>query len=292
MTDERQPGDPAADADARRTEQLDRWDRASAGWARRAEQVRESGMLVSMWMIEHAVLQPGERVLELAAGPGDTGFLAAELIKPGGTLVSSDGSEKMLEVARARAERQGIDNVEFKLLQLEWIDEETASVDAILCRWGVMLSVDPAAALQECRRVLRPGGRLAMAVWDAPERNPWATIPNGTLVELGYGPPPDPNAPGPFAMSAPGRIGELLADAGFIDPLIETVLVDRYYDDFEGFLDETLDLSFVFGSAWAGLDDDQQAKLMHRLEAKLAPFTAADGTLSLPGSSLVALADA
>ena len=79
-------------------------------------------MPVSTWMIDHLALQPGMRVLELAAGPGDTGFLAAELIKPGGMLISSDATEAMLEIARGRARQMGIDNVEFRQLELEWID--------------------------------------------------------------------------------------------------------------------------------------------------------------------------
>ncbi len=231
-------------------------------------------------------------MLELAAGPGDTGFMAAELIRPSGTLVSSDASEKMLAIARTRAKAQGIENVEFAQLQLEWIDLETASVDAILCRWGMMLSVDPGAALQECRRVLRPGGRLALAVWDERQRNPWATIPGGTLVDLGHVPPPDSGGPGQFALSAPGRLAEMLAEAGFVEPLVEAVAVDHDYEDFEEYLDETLDLSLMFGSAWARLSDQQQAELMGELEARLAPYTAADGSLRLPGSSLVALAQA
>ena len=169
------------DVEEERERLLDGWEQASAGWARQADSVREFGLPVARWMIEHAELQPGERVLELAAGPGDVGFMAAELIRPGGTLVSSDATEGMIELARTRAAEQGIEDVEFRQLQLEWIDLETASVDAILCRWGVMLTIDPGAALQECRRVLRPGGRIALAVWDLPEQNPWATIPQGVL---------------------------------------------------------------------------------------------------------------
>jgi SAM-dependent methyltransferase len=218
--------------------------------------------------------------------------MAAELIGPTGRLISSDASEKMLAIARGRAQGQGIENVEFAQLQLEWIDLETATVDAILCRWGVMLSVDPGAALQECRRVLRPGGRLALAVWDDVQRNPWATIPGGALVDLGHAPPPEAGAPGPFALSAPGRLEEMLAAAGFVETVVEAVALERLYDDFEEFLDETLDLSFVFGSAWARLSDDQQAELMRELESRAAPYTSADGSLRLPGSSLVALAQA
>ncbi len=135
------------------------WERAAQGWGNHAERIREWGMPVSVAMVDGLGLQPGQRVLELAAGPGDTGLMAAELVRPGGTLISSDGAEAMLAVARERAAQAGIDNVEFRQLELEWIDLETASVDAVLCRWGIMLIVDREAAAQEVRRILKPGGQ-------------------------------------------------------------------------------------------------------------------------------------
>jgi SAM-dependent methyltransferase len=278
--------------DELRTKLLDGWDTAARGWRRQADSVRAMGMPVSAWMVEHLGLQPGERVLELAAGPGDTGFLAAELVKPRGMLICSDGSEQMLAIARDRAQRQGIDNIEFKQLQLEWIDLETASVDAILCRWGVMLLVDPAAALSECRRVLKPGGRMTLAVWDAPERNPWATVPNSAVQALGLLPPPDPTVPGPFSMSADGQLAEALHGAGFVELTVEAVGVERHNEDFDEFLDETLNLSHLFARAWGELTDDQQATLIATLRDGAAPFTRPDGTLLFPGVSLVALAHA
>ncbi len=282
----------AEDPEALRNRLLDGWDEAARGWRRAAAGVRDSGLPVSAWLVEHLDLQPGERVLELAAGPGDTGFMAAEVVRPGGTLISSDGSEKMLAIARDRAREQGIDNVEFKQLQLEWIDLKTASVDAILCRWGVMLLVDPAAALTECRRVLRPGGRMTLAVWDALEANPWAAIPSGAVQALGFAPPPDPTVPGPFSLSAPARLPELLAEAGFVDVQVETVAIDRRFEDFESFLDGTLDLSRSFATAWTQLADKQQAALMAELQLRLAPFTADDGSIAVPGRTFVARADA
>src|SRR5579884_2605022 len=117
------------DIEEQRERLLDGWDEQSKGWGRQADRVQQSALPVSAWMLDHAGLQPGQRVLELAAGPGDTGFLAAELIQPGGTLVSTDAAETMLEVARGRAAEMGIKNVEFKRIELEWIDLETASVD-------------------------------------------------------------------------------------------------------------------------------------------------------------------
>jgi SAM-dependent methyltransferase len=284
--------DVPGDAEAQRLEMLDRWEEAAAGWGRRAQRVREWGMPVSTWMIEQLALQPGHQLLELAAGPGDTGFLAAELVRPGGTVISSDASEAMLEVARERAQRMGVDNVEFKRLELEWIDLPTASVDAVLCRFGVMLSLDPDAALREVRRVLRPGGRAALAVWDQAEENPWATIPNRVLVERRHATPPDPSAPGMFALADPAALRERIEDAGFVDVRIEALDVGRSYASAAEFLEETFDLSQMFSRVFNELSQAEQAEVAEAITTELRPFAAADGSLELPGSALGAVADA
>lgn len=271
---------------------IERWDRGAAGWSRRADAIQEFGMRVSVWMVEQLDLQPGQRVLDLAAGPGDTGFLAAELVKPGGTLITSDASDAMLGVARGRARDLGVTNVEFGRLQLEWIDLPTASVDAALCRWGLMLVSDPAAALQEVRRVLRPGGKLALAVWAAPDRNPWATIPTRALVELGHAEPPDRDAPGMFALADPERLRELIADAGFVEVVTDLVELRRDAPGIESFVDETLDLSRPFADTREQLSGEQWNEVKRRIASLAEPFAAKNGTLRLPASSLVAAAGA
>ena len=268
------------------------WERVAAGWGRRAGSFQRFAMPVSTWMIEQLRLQPGYRVLELAAGPGETGFLAAELIKPGGRLICSDASEAMLEIARRRAGELGLDNVEFRRLELEWIDVPTASVDAILCRWAVMLSTDPASSLQEARRVLRPGGRIALAVWDDAEHNPWATITSGTLLELGHVERPDPGAPGMFALASADRLRELLDSAGYLDVVVEALDLERAFDDVHGYLEETRDLSPTFGETFERLSDAQRDEVVNEITSRASPYQAADGTLRLPGRALVAAAGA
>jgi len=271
---------------------LDRWDRGAAGWSRQADAIQEFGMRVSVWMVEQLDLQPGQRVLELAAGPGDTGFLAAELVRPGGSLIASDGSDAMLGVARGRARDLGVTNVEFKHIELEWIDLPTASVDAVLCRWGLMLTADPASALQECRRVLRPGGKIALAVWDVPEHNPWATIPTRALLELGRAEQPDPTAPGMFALADPERLREMLEDAGFVEVLVEPVALEREEASVASYLEETLDLSRAFADVKQRLSAEQWAEVVARVEALSEPFGAREGSLRFPASSLAASASA
>jgi ubiquinone/menaquinone biosynthesis C-methylase UbiE len=281
-----------SDPDAVRAEMLERWGRAAAGWGKRAQRVGEFGMPVSAWMLDHAGLQPGLRVLELAAGPGETGFLAAELIRPGGSLVCSDATDEMLEVARARATELGIGNVEFKRIELEWIDLDTASVDVALCKWGLMFAVDPEAALREVRRVLRPGGRIAVAVWDEPPVNPWATITTRALVELGHTTQPDPDGPGMFALAPPGRLRNLLEDAGFLEVLVESVEPPRAFDSVEAYIAETDDLSSMFGDVFDPLSDEQRAKVVARVTELAEPYVGADGVLRFPTRSLVAAAEA
>lgn len=285
--------DGAPDPEEQRASVLDGWEHAAAAWGRRAQRVRDWGMPVSTWLIEQLALQPGYRLLELAAGPGDTGFLGAELIAPGGTLISSDATEGMLEVARRRASELGIRNVEFKQLQIEWIDLATASVDAIVCRWGYMLTVDPAAGMREARRVLAPGGRFALAVWDRAEENPWSTIPTDAIVGGGYLDLPDRTTPpGIFSLAGSDRLQEMLEEAGFVDVLVQDIGVVREYGDFEEFWEETLDLSPSMGVALQRLTDEQRADVERRARALTEPFTDGAGTLHLPGVSLVASAGA
>jgi SAM-dependent methyltransferase len=279
-------------ADALRGELLAGWERSAKGWGEAADVVRDFGMPVSAWMVEALALQPGETVLELACGPGDTGFMAAELVAPGGKLISSDGTENMLAVARGRAEAMGIANVEFKQLQLEWIDMPTASVDAVMCRWGYMLIVDPDAAFSETRRVLKPGGRVALAVWGLADANPWATIPVATLIKLGHLEPPDATQPGMFALAADGDLQDRLRTAGFVEVGVETVALDRDRASLDAYMEETLKLARPFREVYERLDAAQQGEVRATIAEMAAPFTAPDGTIAFPARTLVALASA
>src|SRR5262249_26883163 len=162
------------------------------------------------------------------------------------------------------------------------------SVDAVLCRWGYMLMSDPAAALSETRRVLRPGGRVALAVWDRLERNPWAGVPSKALLEQGLEPARQEGA-GPFALSDRERLGTLLEEAGFTEILVDAVAVEQRPESFEHFWEATLDLSRNFHDVVLSQDEVQIERIRAGLTQALEPFAAPDGALAIPGSSLVAV---
>jgi SAM-dependent methyltransferase len=283
---------PGFDAGAHRSASLSNWEEAAPGWVRRGDAVRTFSSPVSQWMLDALSLQPGERVLELAAGLGDTGLLAAELVAPVGRVIISDQAETMLAGARARAEELGLDNVEFRVLNAEWIDLPLASVDAVLCRWGYMLLADPAAALAETRRVLRPGGRLALAVWDSAQQNPWALLPGLELIERGVTTPPAPGTPGQFALADGERLRGLLEQAGFTEIEVLSLALEQRHASFEAFWETTLDVSRGFHDAVLSRPQSEVAEIRSGLASRLAAYEAPDGTLAIPARTLVARASA
>jgi SAM-dependent methyltransferase len=270
----------------------DQWERSAGGWGEWAQRLQELVGPVSHWMIDELRLQPGQTVLELAAGPGETGFLAAELVQPGGKLISSDFAESMIEVARTRAADLGLDNVEFRRLDAESLDLEAASVDGVLCRWGYMLMAEPAAALRETRRVLRPLGRVALAVWGPPADNPWVSIAGEEVRRRASAPEPEPGAPGMFAFADAGRVEEELAGAGFTDIRVEALDLRFKYPSFEAWWQISRDLGRPLAELVDAMEPQQRDELRAALEQRFAAFAAPGGGLDVPARPLVAVASA
>jgi SAM-dependent methyltransferase len=280
--------DPAAFRSASR----ERWEAVAPGWETRRAQLQQAAEPVSQWMVEAIAPQPGHTVLELAAGVGDTGFLAAELVCPGGRVITTDGAEPMLEAARRRAAELGLDNVECRAMEAEWIDLPTADVDGVLCRWGYMLLADPETALRETRRVLRPGGRVALAAWDAPQHNPWVAETGAELLARGLTEQADPEAPGMFAFAPAGRIADLLHATGFDDVRVDAVDLAFRAPSFDEWWEYQFDTSPALREALAGASPVQRDAVHEAVERRLTAWTRDDGSLEIPGRTLVASASA
>jgi SAM-dependent methyltransferase len=274
---------------AYRQESRHRWATTAAGWERYADAFRRDTMPVTAWMLDHAQPQPGDTVLDLAAGIGDTGYLAAELVAPNGQLITSDFVPEMLSAAQRRAEALGVANVRFRQIDAEAIDQPAASLDVVLCRWGYMLMADGEAALRDTRRVLRPGGRLALAAWAEPEVNPWSVLLVEELIARGHA-EPTPPGPGQFAWAPEGVVAENLEVAGFVDYEVAAVDFAMRYPSARGWWDEQAAMSMRLRDAAARIGRDEIDEVVAALEQRAAPWTQDDGSLALPARTWVAAA--
>jgi SAM-dependent methyltransferase len=177
---------------------------------------------VSERMLDLAELQPGMRVLDLATGRGEPAVRAAHRVGPTGTVLGVDIVEGLLQMARERAAREGVSNLDLRAVNAESLEGVPAAhFHATLARWGLMYLDSPVAALAAARRAMVPGGVLVAAVWAEPERVSYFTLPRRVLGRYRALPPIDPEAPGTFRYADPGRLHRDFAAAGFTIAHIE-----------------------------------------------------------------------
>jgi SAM-dependent methyltransferase len=271
------------DLDEYRQQSLASWDAMAPGWKKRRDWLKENTGLVTDWIVAKADPQPGQTWLDIAGGPGDLALTLAGRVGDEGHVTYTDFAPDMVEVARGYGD--GHSNMEFRVLDAERMDLDDDSVDGVGCRYGYMLMADPAAALRETRRVLRDGGALTFAVWSTPDRNLWAAIPAMTLVQRGHVPPPDPTAPGIFALGMPERIRELVTGAGFADPEIEEITFTFNYADDDDLWDALVSLAGPLARAVNALPDDEREATRAAILENVSTFRADDGSYTVPASS-------
>lgn len=258
-------------------------------WERRRAEIEEASAHVRKWMVREVAPRAGQTMLELAAGAGDTGFEAAAALGEQGRLISSDFSPTMLEAARRRGAELGVANADYRVIDAERIELDDDSVDGVLCRFGYMLMADSAAALSETRRVLREGGRLALAVWGPPERNPFFSAMAIGLVQGGHMPPPDPAGPGLFSMASTQRTTELLRAAGFGEVRTEEVPASFELPDIDEYVEFLSDAAGPIAMVLRGLSTADREAVKAQAQAALERF-GGEGGYRIPGVALCAVA--
>ena len=268
---------------------LETWSAMAPGWERWREPIEATSAPMRAWMLREAAPEEGDTVLELAAGFGDTSHAAATLVGPSGRVLCTDFSPVMVDIARRRGEKLALTNVEYRVVDAERIDLADESVDRVLCRCGYMLMPDPPAALAETRRVLRPGGRVALAVWREAERNPWISIVARMLLERGHVPPPEPGAPGMFTMARDERVRELLENAGLTLLRLEEVPVRFVYKSLDEYIVRAKDTGGNFARVWREVADVERKDMESQLADAFASY-AVDGGYEFPGVALCASA--
>jgi SAM-dependent methyltransferase len=263
------------------------WGAVAGGWAEHADYVDARAAAVSEEMLELSKPQPGERVLELACGPGGLGLTAAERVAPGGEVVLSDVAAEMTSIASARAKSLGLTNVSTLELDLERIEQPDGSYDVVLCREGLMFAPDPERAAREIRRVLRPGGRVALAVWGPRERNPWlGVVLDAVSAQIGA-PVPPPGIPGPFSLQDSDRLGGLLSGAELADVEVHEFPVPLRAASFEEWWARTTALAGPLSKMLASLPEEAAQALGARAREAASAYETPTG-LEFPGVTLLA----
>lgn len=239
-------------------------------------QIRPLGALV----LARAELAPGQHVLDVGCGCGDTTIELARRVAPGGQVTGIDLSAPMLAQARAQAAAAGV-AVELLQADAQTYAFAPASFDRIVSRFGVMFFADPAAAFANLCGALRPGGRLAFVCWQAMTENPWTMVPClAALPHLPPQTPPDPTAPGPFAFADAARVRAILTGAGFtavaLEPIAMTLSVGGGAD-----LDATVTFLLQMGPVARLVrelgDPSLTARIAASVREALAPFAGPDG---------------
>jgi SAM-dependent methyltransferase len=218
--------------------------------------------------------RPGERILDIGCGAGQTSLDLARAVAPGGEVMGADISGTLLAVARDRAAE--LDGVRFVEADAQTHPFETGRFDAVFSRFGVMFFADPAAAFANIQRAVKPGGRLAFVCWRRPDENPIMTLPMAAAAPFLPPPaPPEPGAPGPFAFADPDRIRAVLGAGGFAD--ITVTPHDEKVG--AGDLDTVLAMTLKVGPLGAMLRDhpDKRDTVIAAVRTALAPHEGPDG---------------
>lgn len=278
-------------SDAASNEQ-ESWDRRAAAWERRIDALNLFSDAYGIPAMEALAAGPGERIVDVGCGPGTTAIELAQRVGPDGGVVGLDISEAMVAAAQRRADRVAASNVQFMVHDLEREAADGAVFDGAYSRFGVMFFVDPVAAFTNLARSLRPGGRLACAVWGPLGDNPWLFVPTlaaGAALgaELAL---PGPDEPGPFSLADPARIVSVLERARFVDidvlPVSSARVVTAATAD-----DEVRTLLEVgpVGEAYDAADERERQAAVDAVIAAIEPYREADGW-RLAGSAFVVTA--
>lgn len=251
-----------------RDQQKDSWNNFSPGWKKWDALTMD--FLEPMGREIIATLQPSgsDRVLDIASGTGEPGLTIASMLKKG-TVVLSDVSDLMLEIAKENASARGLDNVETVTTDVTEMPFEEESFDKISCRMGFMFFPDMQLAANEMARVLKRGGKIATSVWDGPQNNFWVTAIKETIERNMELPPPPPGSPGIFRCAAPGLMKSIFEKAGFKNVREKPVVSQVHAGSVETYWNMMTEVAAPFVAALSKADPATREKIRNEVFAEV-----------------------
>ena len=280
---------PSFDAAKYKNAQREQWNKNGAAWRRWNPTLDRWYGEVTSQMLDLARIQPGQRILDIAAGAGEPAVSAAERVGPSGYVLATDISEGIVELALQVARERGLKQVETRAMDGEKLDLPDASFDAVLCRLGLMYIPHPVTALREWRRALRAGGRVAVVVFSTPDRNSWGAMPASIIRRRAQLPPPVPGQPGPFSLGGPGVLEGVFHQAGFANPEVRAVPVPHRAASAAEYVRVAREAFGAFNAMMAHLSPQERESVWNEVEGSMRSFESPGG-FEVPGECLVGAA--
>jgi SAM-dependent methyltransferase len=280
-------GQSGIDAGEFRAGQRDQWNVAASGWKKWSELLDRAWIPVSERLVELAGVQPGSRVLDVAAGYGEPALTAARAAGAEGSVVATDISAEMLAFGRERAANAGLGNIDFVKSDASSLEFPEHSFDAAVSRWGIIFEPDGESAAAKVRGFLKSGAQMAISSWGPPERTPFLGIPVRTVIDrLGVEPPPA-GTPGPLSRPTPEAIAGLLEGGGFSEVQAEEMDVTLEFASAEEFTICMREIAPPITGMMAGHPEDAQRETWDAITEAVRDY-AGDGEVRLTNLVLLA----
>jgi enediyne biosynthesis protein CalE5 len=279
--------DPAEFREGQRAQ----WNTAASGWRKWNDLIDASASGICDRLVELAGVEPGSRVLDIAAGYGEPSLTAARRVGPDGSVVATDISAEMLAFGRERAAAAGVENIEFVQSDGFSLDLPAESFDAAVSRWGIIFEPDGEGTAAHIRGFLKPGSRFAISSWGPPERVPFLAIAMKTAMEKLDVPPPPPGTPGPLSRPTEEAIGGLLEGGGFSNVEVEELEVTFELDSPEDYTSYIRAIAAPITAMIAPHPEDVQRQTWDAI-TEAARDAAGDGPIRFSNQVLVAAGQA
>jgi SAM-dependent methyltransferase len=266
------------------------WDDTAEGWKKWWPTFEHAAQRVNDRLVELSGARPGHRVLDIATGSGEPALTAARAVGPSGHVVAVDMSPGMLKIARERVDAAGLGNVELVESDAESLKLDDHSLDAVLCRWGLMFMPDVDGLLNRLHRALKADGRIATAVWSSAAKVPICSLARDAIRQI-TGVVPPPNAPDPLKLADTSILERGLTGAGFRDVSIERMIVTFEFASADQFADFRSEIGGT-RAALAARTPEVRAQLRDAMVSSARAHAGADGVVRLSNETILFAAHA